>query len=81
MTYIDFRKKIATDNEFAAKFTECKTPEALVEAAAKEGYTFTVADINEQTELLPEELELAAGGWAIGGKNWFVTGHTIATKG
>ena len=80
MTYIDFRKKIATDKEFAAKFAECKTPEALVEAAAKEGYEFTVEDINENTELLPEELELAAGGWAIGSKNWFVSPYGIVVK-
>ncbi len=71
---VDFRKAIVADKAFAKKFAACKTAEALVEAAAKEGFIFTVADIKNNTDLLPEELEKAAGG------GWFVTGSTIITN-
>lgn len=62
MDYTDFRKKLATDRDFAAKFIEYNTPEALVKAAAAEGYTFTVEDIKNNTDILPEELKIASGG-------------------
>ena len=77
MNYTDFRKKLAADKAFGAKFSACKTPAALVEAAAKEGFTFTEDDIKNSTELLPEELEKAAGGsWIVSG-DWFVGGSYI----
>ena len=79
MNYMDFKKKVLSDETFAAKFADCKTPEDLVAAAAKEGYTFTVEDIKNNTELLPEELENAAGGWGIASKHWFAGGHGIIT--
>ncbi len=62
MNFMDFRKKLVADSDFAAKFADCKSPENLVEAAAKEGYSFTVEDINANRELLPEELEKVSGG-------------------
>ena len=62
MNYLDFRRKLAADPEFGAKFKDCRTPEALVEAAAKEGFEFTLDDIRNNTEILPEELENVAGG-------------------
>ena len=65
MSFRDFRKKIAVDRAFAAKFVDCKSPEALVEAAAREGYSFTVEDIKNDTELLTEEVALAAGGMLV----------------
>ena len=80
MNYMDFRKKIATDKEFAAKFTDCKSPEALVETAAKEGYSFTVEDIKSNTELLPEELEKAAGGSWIVSSSWVIGSDFIVTE-
>ena len=80
MNYMDFRKKLIADADFAAKFAGCKSPEALVEAAAKEGYSFTVEDINTNTELLPEELEKAAGGSWIASSDWFVGDDAIVTK-
>ena len=79
MTFMDFRKKLADDAGFAAKFADCKTPESLVEAAAKEGYSFTVEDIKNNTELLPEELDKVAGGW-IASSDWFIGGEYIVTK-
>ena len=60
--YVDFRKKAATDRSFAAKFEDCDSVEALVAAAAREGYSFTVEDIKNDTELLTEEVALAVGG-------------------
>lgn len=58
-----FKKKMAEDSSFRAKFAGCKTPEDLIAAAAKEGYKFTVADISAAAKLSPEELQKAAGGW------------------
>ena len=60
--YIDFRKMLATDADFGKKFSGCKTPAELIKAAAAEGFAFTEEDIKNNTELLPEELEKAAGG-------------------
>ena len=74
MDYMDFRKKLATDRDFAAKFIEYNTPEALVTAAAAEGYIFTAEDIKNNTNILPEELSIAAGG--INAANTFGT-HPI----
>lgn len=62
MNYMDFRKKLAQDAAFRAKFDGCKTLEALIEAAAREGYSFTAEEVRNDTELLPEELTTAAGG-------------------
>ena len=59
---MDFKKKLLADNEFAAKFADYKTVEALIEAAAKEGYTFTAEDM-KNAEILPEEIEKVAGGF------------------
>ena len=63
--YRDFRAKLATDRDFAAKFKDCATVEALVEAAAREGYGFTAEEVRNNTEILPEELALTAGGLNI----------------
>lgn len=62
MDYMDFRKKIATDKDFKAKFVDCKSSEELITAAAAEGYTFTEEDIRNNTEILPEELDSFVGG-------------------
>ena len=79
MNYIDFRKKLATDKSFGAKFADCKTPAALIEAAAKEGFTFTEDDIKNNTDVLPEELEIAAGGSCIVYSDWFVVDSYVVT--
>ncbi len=63
MDFNDFRKALAADKAFAEKFAACKTPEALVEAAAREGYTFTVGDLKNNTEVSLEELKESTGGW------------------
>ena len=72
MNYIDFRKKLVADDDFAKKFSATKSPAELVELAAKEGYIFTEDDIKNNTDLLPEELEKSAGGSWIGGPDWFI---------
>lgn len=72
MNYAEFRQKLVADKDFAGKFAGCKSPADLVAAAAKEGFTFTEADIKNNTELLPEELEKAAGGSWIASSDWFV---------
>ena len=77
MNYIDFRKKLATDQDFAAKFNDCATVEALVKAAAREGYSFTAEEVRNNTEILPEELATVAGGVSIA-KNAFGGGPAIA---
>ena len=62
MGYIAFRKKMATDSDFARKFADCKTPADVIRMAGAEGYTFTEDDIRNNTDLLPEEIANAAGG-------------------
>ena len=62
MKYMDFRKRLAQDAAFRARFEGCETLDALIEAAAKEGYTFTAEEVRNNTELLPEELTTATGG-------------------
>lgn len=78
----EFKEKVAADEAFAAKFKDVKSAEELVEIAAKEGFTFTVDDITESTELSDDELETAAGGRAIFEKGYFVTSReSIFTSG
>ena len=79
MNYIDFRKKLVADDDFAKKFSGTKNPAELIKLAAAEGYTFTEDDIKNNTELLPEELEKSAGGSWIGGPDWFVAPVAIIT--
>ena len=77
MNYTDFRKKLVADADFAKKFAGCKTPADLIKAAAAEGFAFTEDDIKNNTDLLPEELEKAAGGSWIASADWFVGGGAI----
>ena len=77
MNYADFRKKLVADLDFAKKFADCKTPADLVKVAAEEGFIFSEDDIKNNTELLPEELEKAAGGSWIASSDWFVGGGAI----
>ena len=72
MNYIDFRKKLVADADFAKKFAGTKNPAELVKLAAAEGFTFTEDDIKNNTELLPEELEKTAGGGWIAFNSWFI---------
>lgn len=62
MDFMDFRKKVATDRSFAAKFSSCASEDELIRAAAAEGYVFTAEDIKNNTVLLDEEMEKATGG-------------------
>ena len=79
MNYIDFRKKLVADADFAKKFSATKNPAELIKLAAAEGYTFTEDDIKNNTELLPEELEKTAGGGWVAYSDWFVGSEYIAT--
>ena len=72
MDYLDFRRKIVADSDFALKFRSCKTPDALIAAAAGDGYIFTIDDMKNNTDLLPEELEAAAGGSWVPIDSWFM---------
>lgn len=76
----EFKEKIMKDEEFAAKFASVTSPEEVVEMAAKEGFTFTVEDIKNNTELTDAELEAAAGGASIMAKTYFVNPSTIFAK-
>ncbi len=69
----EFKEKVMQDEAFAAKFKDAKTPEAVVAIAVQEGFTFTVEDIKNNTELTDAELESAAGGDSIFAKTYFVT--------
>ena len=71
MSFAEFKEKLAADPEFAKKFADIKSVDELIDAAAKEGYTFTAEDIKNSAELSDEEIESAAGGASvfIDGKN------------
>lgn len=75
--YMDFRKKMATDRSFAAKFKDCRTVEDVVAAAGREGFRFTAEEVRNNTEILPEELTTVAGGVSIA-KYAFSSGLAIA---
>ena len=72
MDYLDFRRKIVADRNFAEGFRGCMTPAALIEAAANAGFIFTEDDMRNNTELLPEELEAASGGNWVPVDSWIL---------
>jgi len=76
----EFKEKIIADPAFAAKFANVKSAEELVSLAKKEGFTFTVEDVKNNTELTAAELEGAAGGATIFAETYFVTNATIFAK-
>ena len=72
MDFLDFRRKIVADRVFASKFVNCRTPQALIEAARLEGFNFTEEDMKNNTDLLPEELEAMSGGVFDESQLWFL---------
>ncbi|MCR5724426.1 MAG: Nif11-like leader peptide family RiPP precursor [Treponema sp.] len=79
MNYADFKKKAKEDKAFAEKFKGVKDVDALVKAAAAEGYTFTADDVKSE-KLTLGDLDNVAGGSIIGTSDWFVTGSIIITS-
>ena len=77
MNYMDFRKKLVSDCDFAAKFKDCHTVEDMVAAAGREGFRFTAEEVRNNTEILPEELATVAGGVHIA-RDAFSSGPAIA---
>ena len=57
-----FKERIMNDKSFASKFSGVSSPEEVVSMAAREGFTFTVADVKNNTELTDAELSGVAGG-------------------
>ncbi len=76
----EFKEKIIADPEFASKFANAKNPEEVVSLAKDNGFSFTVEDINNNTELTAAELEGATGGGSIFAKTYFVTTASIFAK-
>jgi predicted ribosomally synthesized peptide with nif11-like leader len=58
----EFKEKILTDKAFAEKFKDAGTPGDVIALAAKNGFTFTADDIENDTELTDAELSAVAGG-------------------
>jgi predicted ribosomally synthesized peptide with nif11-like leader len=75
-----FKEKIIQDEAFAKKFENVKTPEDVVSLAAKEGFSFTVEDVKNNTELTDVELKAVAGGSTIAGPGHFVVPGIIFAK-
>lgn len=73
MGFIEFKEKVMKDEAFAAKFKGVSSPAKLVELAKAEGFSFTVEDVKNNTELTSEELESVAGGASIFAYTYFVT--------
>ncbi len=76
----EFKERIMTDEAYAKKYIDISSPEDLVEIASEDGYTFTVDDVKNNTELTDAELEAAAGGRSIMAKAYFVTSNSIFAK-
>lgn len=74
MGFKEFKEKVLGDKAFAEKFKKVTSPEELVKLAAAEGYSFTVEDVKNNTELTDAELDAAAGGWAAVGGHIVVVG-------
>ena len=73
MGFKEFKEKMVKDKAFAAKFKDVKDTAALVKLAKTEGFTFTVEDVKNNTELTGAELESVAGGDSIFAATYFVT--------
>jgi predicted ribosomally synthesized peptide with nif11-like leader len=58
-TIKEFKEKLISEADFAAKFKDAKTAEEAVELAKAEGFEITVQDIKELSD---EELSDVAGG-------------------
>jgi predicted ribosomally synthesized peptide with nif11-like leader len=65
----EFAEKAAADKDFAAKFENVQSAEELVKLASEEGFSFTVDDVNENSELSDDDLEGVAGGRSIFAKD------------
>ena len=72
MGFKEFKEKVMGDKAFAEKFKKAATPEEIVKMAAAAGYSFTVDDLKNNTELTDAELDAAAGGASIMAKTYFV---------
>lgn len=51
MGFKEFKEKCTNDEEFAKKYEDVESVEALVELAAKDGYNFTVDEYNAGSEI------------------------------
>ena len=78
MNYADFKKKVKDDKSFAAKFKEVKNVDALVKAAAAEGYIFTADEVKSE-KLTIGDLDNVAGGSVIVVADWFAAGSKIVS--
>ena len=76
----EFKEKIMRDEAFAKKFEGVTTPEDLVAKASAEGFTFTVDDVKNNSELTEAELQATAGGKSIFAVTYFVTAGSIFAK-
>ena len=61
----EFKEKVVSDKEFAAKVKALKSLEEAVELGKSEGYSFTADDVKNNTELTEAELAAVAGGAGI----------------
>ena len=73
----DFKTRLMADKAFAAKFADVTSPEGLVDIASKEGYSFSVADVKNNTDLTDAELAAVAGGAGA----VFADGYFVKDKG
>lgn len=76
----EFKEKIIKDEAFAKKFEDVTSPEDLVSKASAEGFTFTVDDVKNNSELTEAELDAAAGGKSIFASTYFVNENTVFAK-
>ncbi|MDR3239438.1 MAG: Nif11-like leader peptide family RiPP precursor [Clostridiales bacterium] len=76
----EFKDRIASDTSFANKFSRVQTPEDLVKLANQEGFSFTVDDVRNNTELSDSELKSTVGGADVLASTYFVSTGTVFAK-
>ena len=59
----EFKEKLAQDAALAAEVKKCKNYDELIAFAAENGFSFTDEEIEALTDVAPEELAKAAGGF------------------
>ncbi|MDR1916289.1 MAG: Nif11-like leader peptide family RiPP precursor [Synergistaceae bacterium] len=71
----EFKERVMSDKSFEEKIKSLKSVEEAVELGRAEGYSFTVDDVKNNSELTEAELTAVAGGIS-----WVLTKAYLITR-
>lgn len=66
----EFVQRIKGDKKFASLFKDAHTPEEVVALAEWEGYSFSVEEVINNTELTEEDLNISTEGGVLSGRDY-----------